>query len=101
MPERSLSPRTKPRIGASARVSLAQIDGIDSLRFIPQLVPELLEHQNLAGMDWGHDRVVAHDGFVARVSVVVDDLNILGPGCRPPKADTPLLTRLKTLRPNY
>src|ERR1700689_2060420 len=53
---------------------------------------KVLEHEHLAGINGGHDRVGTHDWFLAcGVSVVVDDLDPLGSSVRPTEADTPLL----------
>src|ERR1700684_4498102 len=53
---------------------------------------QVLEHQHLAGMYWGHDRVGTHDGVLTcGVSVIVDDLDTLGSSVRPTEADKPLL----------
>lgn len=91
----------EPQCGIGADAPLAVDDLVDSSRryadgnrqaMLGDLKwLQILEHQHLAGVDGGHDRVVAHDGVFVWMSVVVDDLNVLGPRCRPLEADAPLL----------
>ena len=91
----------EPQCGVGADAPLAVDDLVDSSGWNPDRHRQamlgdlewlqILEHQHLAGVDGGHDRIVAHDGVFAWVLVVVDDLNVLGSRCRPLEADAPLL----------